>query len=202
MKKQLQNKIRKLADEFTDAAAVQAIQESEAELEAEFDTLVKAGKTELDAYRQVLQDVEKMRSILEKMPKTESEQQSETEKKTNDAWKQKISSMHASMEGILWLATVMLYFIISFRFGHWHLTWLLFLSASMGSILMNMAAEHLKGRSFSKQTKKWHGLLWLAITEAYFLISFLFGHWHLTWLLFIGGALAELLIRVIQKWHS
>ena len=202
MKRRLKNQIGKMAEEFSGGSAQAAMNEAAAEWEAEFDTLVESGKSGLEAYRQVLKDVEKMRSILENMPKTEEEQAAEEEKKTTRDWRKKVNAIHGSLEGLMWVATVILYFLLSFLFGHWHLTWLIFLSASMGSILLNLVASYLKGRPLWKQRGKWSGLMWLAITELYFLISFRFGYWHLTWLLFVGGAMMEILIELIRKWKE
>ncbi|MBQ7923550.1 MAG: hypothetical protein IJ325_13410 [Clostridia bacterium] len=202
MKRQLKKEIEKLAGEFSHGAAQAAMKDAAAELEAAYDTLVDSGKSQLEAYRQVLKDVEKMRSVLADLPKTEEEQQAEEKEKKADAWNRKVNAIHKSLESVMWVGTVILYFLLSFLTGYWHMTWLIFLAASMGSILLNIAASYLKGNPLSAQMGKWKGLMWLGITEVYFLIGFLHGGWSWTWLLFLGGALAETLLGLIGKWKA
>ena len=202
MKRQLKREIERIKEEFSHGAAQAAMKEAAAEIEAEFDALVDTGKSQLEAYRQVLKDVEKMRTMVANMPKTKEEVQAEEEKKQTKAWNRKVNAIHGSFEALMWMGTVILYFLISFLFGHWHLTWLIFLSASMGSILLHIVSEYLKGKPLSAQMDEWRGLMWLGITVIYFLFSFLRGGWSWTWLIFIAGALAETLIDTIEKWKK
>lgn len=55
------------------------------------------------------------------------------------AWRETSSdkrSVYRSLCLALWALTVVLYFLISFSFGHWHLTWLLFpLAGAINAIL-------------------------------------------------------------------
>ncbi|MBE6570506.1 MAG: hypothetical protein E7658_09875 [Ruminococcaceae bacterium] len=202
MKKHLKQEMDKLAGEFTHSAAQAAMAEASAELEAEYDTMVESGKSELEAYRAVLKDVEKMREILAALPKTEEEREAEAEKAKSRAWRKKVNGIHGHLEGLMWVATVILYFLVSFTTGWWHLTWLMFLGGAMGSILLSIVSAWLKGKPLSKQGGKWRGLMWLGITELYFLISFLLGGWHLTWLIFVLGAMIEILLGLASKWKE
>ena len=44
-----------------------------------------------------------------------------------------------------------------------------------------------------------HGIFWIAVVIAYFLISFASGDWHLTWLIFFLGAVVEAIADIIGK---
>lgn len=39
--------------------------------------------------------------------------------------------MRSGLSSVIWLSTIILYFLISFNLGYWHLTWLIFLAAAL-----------------------------------------------------------------------
>ncbi len=49
--------------------------------------------------------------------------------------------MQALLQSSLWLITTALYFIISFSFGNWHISWIIFLIAPVVSQLINLFSE-------------------------------------------------------------
>ena len=77
-------------------------------------------------------------------------------------------------------------------------SWLRFMEygdgGSMGSILLDMLMKYNHGVPLGKQKSNWSALLWLAAVILYFLISFTFGHWHLTWMIFLVATILQILI--------
>ncbi len=49
--------------------------------------------------------------------------------------------MQALLQSSLWLITTALYFIISFAFGNWHISWIIFLIAPVVSQMINLFGE-------------------------------------------------------------
>jgi len=43
-----------------------------------------------------------------------------------------------SASGILWVVATMVYFVVSFESNHWHLTWIIFLLATIVQLVMNL----------------------------------------------------------------
>ncbi len=52
--------------------------------------------------------------------------------------KPKKKVLRSGLSSILWIGVVILYFIVSFGSGHWHLTWLLFPAATLVQTLMGL----------------------------------------------------------------
>jgi len=203
MREQLRKEIVKQAGSYVQSAEAAAVYEEEsARITAHYDQLVADGKAEIDAYREMLADIEVMKTLLANISVAGEEAQKEAREKEQKARNRqkakKLSQISGAANGALWLITVLYYFLSSFITGDWHLTWLTFLASSVGSILISMAVQYNKGVPLAK-LKGWHGVFWLLLVIAYFRISFLTGAWHLTWLLFIGGSLVETLAKMVRK---
>ena len=195
MKKQLKHEINKLYEEYDGVSAAYAPKvDTIEEMTDDFDNMVESGMTELEAYQTLYKDVERMRIVLEKLPLTGCEKAEEADRSARREFYKWLKKLRGNMESIQWLLTTMLYFLISFRFGHWHMTWLLFVGGSMGSILLDMLMKYNHGVPLGKQKGSWSALLWLATVILYFLISFTFGHWHLTWMIFLAATILQILI--------
>ena len=102
----------------------------------DFDNMVESGMTELEAYQALLKDVERMRVVLEKLPLTGREKAEEADRRERGKFYKWMKKLRGNVESIQWLLTIMLYFLISFTFGHWHLTWMIFLVATILQILI------------------------------------------------------------------
>ena len=102
-----------------------------------------------------------------------------------------------ALQGMLWILTVIWYFLYSFATGNWHLSWLLFLGSSAGSVLLDILVKYNEGTPL-KKCGGWHGIFWIALTMFYFWFSFTFGGWALTWLFFPAGAAAEILWKMLR----
>ncbi len=195
MKKQLKKEIGKLYEEFDNVSAAYAPKvDTVKEMSEDFDNMVESGMTELEAYQALYKDIERMRVVLERLPLTGQEKAEEADRRERGKFYKWLKKLRGNMEKIQWLLITMLYFLISFRFGHWHLTWLLFLGGFMGSILLDMLMKYNHGVPLRKQKGSWSALLWLATVILYFFISFTFGHWHLTWMLFLVAPILQIFI--------
>ena len=86
MREQLRKEIVKRTGEYVQsAAAAAAYEEESAKIAAEYDRLVAEGKTELEAYRAMLDDIEAMKLLLAAIPPSEKirEEQAKKEKRLN-----------------------------------------------------------------------------------------------------------------------
>ena len=198
MREQLRREIVKRTGEYVQSAAAAAAYEEESgKITASYDRLIAEGKSELDAYRAMLDDIEAMKIILASIPSTE-EEQARAEAKAADKKKRKaFRKMAGSMQGVLWLLTVIWYFLYSFATGNWHLSWLLFLGSSAGSVLIDILVKYNEGIPL-KKCGGWHGVFWLALVMFYFWFSFATGIWHLSWLLFPLGAVVEVFWKMLR----
>lgn len=198
MKKELKKKLKSMCGEIGTAAAAEKIDELADEISAEFDRKVAEGKSELEVYRELLADVEKIRAMLESLPETD-EEADENERRTNA---KKMNALLDASEAAMWILTPVVYLAISFLFGHWHMTWLMFLSSAIGSVLFDMLRKYNRGVPFEKvMDQEFSGVLWLGIVIVYFLYSFTVGGWAwaYSWLIFPLGAVVEVIRDGMRK---
>lgn len=100
--------------------------------------------------------------------------------KTGHAHKDHTGSIHAAM----WCLLTALYVVVSFATGAWYLTWVLFIiGASLTCMISAWFAAQEKGFQASRGGVQ--GAMWTLMTAAYFIISFMTGAWHLTWIVFL-----------------
>ena len=199
LKNQLKKKVQTMCDDMGTAAAAEKAAELAEEMSEEYDKKVASGMTELDAYKELLRDMDKIEEMLRALPETDEEADTKEEIKSRSDWNKKLSAIQDKVNGLWWLLTVIFYFWFSFTFGKWHLTWLIFLSSAIGSIVIDMLFSYNKGVPKKKVFGKLHGILWLAIIIAYFLISLTVGKWHLTWIIFVMGAVIESITGLVEK---
>ncbi len=202
MREQLRKEIVKRTGEFVQSAQAAAVYEEESKKIADgYDKLVAEGKTELEAYRAMLADIEAMKAALVAVSITE-EATAEAEQNHKKAEKQKkknLRKLAGSMQGILWLLTPIWYFLYSAVSGNWHFSWLVFLGSAAGSTLIDILVKYNEGKPL-KECGGWHGVFWIGLTMLYFVISFQLGGiaWAFTWLLFPFGAILEILWKTIK----
>lgn len=197
MREQLRKEIVKRTGEYVQsAAAAAAYEEESAKIAAEYDRLVAEGKTELEAYRAMLDDIEAMKLILAAIPPSEEirAEQAKKEKRLN----RKFRKMAGGMQGVLWILTPIWYLLSSLVTDMWHLTWLVFLGSAAGSILLDILVKYSEGTPLRK-CGGWHGIFWLCLVMFYFVISFASGLWALSWLLFPAGAIVEILWKMLEN---
>ena len=89
MKRELEKTIRQLCDEVGTAAAEAKREDLTADLTDEYDRRVEAGMAELDAYRDVLKNIDRIRDMLESLPKTEADE----ERRSRDKSRKKLENI-------------------------------------------------------------------------------------------------------------
>ncbi|MBQ8186212.1 MAG: hypothetical protein IJ037_04995 [Clostridia bacterium] len=194
MKNELNKKIKKLCDEAGSAAAAEKFEELSDKMEAEYDARVKAGMSELDAYRDVLKDVDKIRELLDSLPKT-AEDEDRKSRQLSFKW---LSKNLSRISGCMWIMTAIVYILFSMTYGGWEITWLIFLWSAIGQILLNMAKKVNRGVKLKKVLKGGlSGILWIAATMFYFFVSMYTMDWHLTWLLFPFTAILQIMLNAL-----
>lgn len=203
IKKELRKKLEAMFESQGGAeAASEEIEELAKKVEEEFDSRVSKGQGELDAYRELLTNVDKIKKIFDGI--RESEKSGErAEKRERERRSKNAKAILDSIEACMWILTVVLYFAISFAFGHWHLTWLIFLYASIGSVIFDMVRKCTKGISLEEVLHEdFSGVLWLGCVILYFLYSFTVGGfaWAYSWLIFPLCAVVEVIRSGI--WRS
>ncbi|MBQ6263722.1 MAG: hypothetical protein IJK58_09430 [Clostridia bacterium] len=172
--------------------------------EEEYDRIAASGKTDLEAYRGAVEKVmpELNRSAVflngtvGEADGSASEDEKDAEK---DPEKEAISALESTAHAVLWLITVAAYFAVSFIFGHWNITWLMFLSAAAGSVVINMVFALNRGRTIVDEWDNLNGIVWLVTIGIYFLVSFLTGKWAFTWLIFIAAIAASVILDAVKK---
>ncbi len=220
MKKEIEKKVKELCDEAGSAAAQEVCGSLTTNLERGYDERIRAGMSELDAYRDVLKNVDEIKAMLDALPKDsvpkdgkKPESKKESRKRDKKAKKSAETEQGSGKSGwhfsnrkmnslcaALWILVTIVYFLGSFMTGRWELTWLIFLWGAVGQVIMNMVKKYNRGAPLGDTIRK--GLtpiMWLVLTILYFIISFGTGMWHLTWLIFLLGAIGQVLLSAIKK---
>lgn len=96
-----------------------------------------------------------------------------------------------ALTSALWIITVAAYFLISFAFGGWHITWVIFLIATAISNMLRAAF------GFTTFYKALTSALWVLATAMYFIISFATGAWHISWLIFLFATVISNVLRAV-----
>lgn len=196
MKEEIYKKLKALSDEAGSAAAAEYCGELAEKLGDDYDKRVSAGMSELDAYRAVLANVDEIEKTLKSLKKTEEE--TSVEEFVRD--RKESFKTFGKINTALWLLVVAVYFLFSMQFGGWQYTWLIFLWASMGQIIMDMVRDYNKGKPLGKIMRSgFSGCLWLGATILYFIFSFATGAWATSWIIFIVAAIVETLGGIFFK---
>lgn len=196
MKRELNKKIRKLCESAGTAAAAEKYDELAQQMSEEYDARIRAGMSELDAYRAVLRDVDKIQELLNSLPETDEDRERNS-RQLSYKW---LSKNLTRISGCMWITSVIVYFLFSFTFGGWQLSWLIFLWTVIGQIVLSMVKKYnrVRGISLKKVMKGGlSGILWIGTTILYFLFSFVVGYWHLTWLIFPFASILQIMLNAL-----
>ena len=194
MKNELNRKIRKLCDSAGSAAAAAKYDELTKQMNADYDARIKAGMSEIDSYRDVLRDVDKIQELLNSLPKTEEDDERISLQKSYK-W---LSKNLSRISGCMWIATAIVYLLFSMTYGGWEITWLIFLWTTIGQIVLNMVKKYNRGVKLKKVLKGGlSGILWVAVTILYFLFSMIVGYWHLSWLIFPFTVILQIILNAL-----
>lgn len=191
MKRELERKIKSMCDSIGTAAAAEKCTELTEKLGDDFDERIKAGMSELDAYRDVLKNIDEIQEILDSLPVTEEENNARKRKKSSKNLNKLLSKISSSC----WLLVVLVYLLFSMTFGGWKFTWLIFLWGAIGQTILNMVKSYNNGKPLKKVLKGGMSeILWLATTILYFIFSFATGLWHISWMIYIVAAIVQIIM--------
>ena len=170
------------------------------EAEKEYDRLSASGKTDLESYRGAMEKIadESKRASVFLRPSEDAEGGEENagaKKEGSDT----LSAIEQTAHSVLWLLTIAAYLTVSLIFGHWEVTWLMFLSAAAGSIIIDIVFNMNRGHSLLDEWDNMVGVLWIVIVAVYFLVSFFTGKWAITWLIFIGGVILSVILDTVKS---
>lgn len=222
MKDELNKKIRELCEEAGSASAAAMAPRLISDLDVEYDKRVRAGMNELDAYRDVLRSVDRIRAMLNALPKDPPQDPGTRtagssaageaarifgEDDEEDGWNP-VEDFNERMAGrktlsfyldkasaLLWVGTSLVYFLWSLTFGGWHYTWLIFLWATLGQIILSGAEDYNKNLNIRKTMHDTvSGCLWVGAVILFFLAGFGLGLWRFSWLVFLAATAVQILL--------
>ncbi|MCL2323741.1 MAG: permease prefix domain 1-containing protein [Oscillospiraceae bacterium] len=186
---------------FETAPKTSRVNEAKEELLAgcidKYNDLIKQGKSEEEAYAEVIAGIgdvnELLSTILESNQnyKQDNSQSSYNPPKpkpsfirsdTDENEKNKIlnKSLRGPITSTMWLGTVVIYLLISFITNRWDITWLIFPLA----VVVQMFVDYTFSRS---KFKRGHmiSILWTSCVFIYLFVSMVTGAWGITWILFL-----------------
>lgn len=99
--------------------------------------------------------------------------------------------LKGALSSSLWSLVVVLYFMISLLTNWWQVTWIIFL---VGTCLQLVILYALAGSTGRKRL--WHGIVWVAASIVYFIISFGLKAWAWSWTIFFITVAIEQIIRL------
>ena len=191
MEKEIKKRIDNICDEVGSESAMQAKSETVEKLLTEYHNKINSGKSEIEAYREIVSDLDEVREELDKLPKTEEE-------KTDRKPFKSIATLIWQISFVVWAIALSTYFYVSVKYNIWHLSWLIPVWALMGQVLLEMILRFNKGKSLSHVLKV--GLtiiLWMLVVSSFIAVSIITGAWHMSWLIFLFGGVFQLLIIAI-----
>ena len=206
MKDMLNQKIRELCGEAGSASAAAMAPRLINDLDREYDKRVDAGMSELDAYRDVLRSVDRIEAMLRALPKDTPREETEPAPSADDwdpmadfsarmAGRKALSFYLDKASALLWVGTTLVYFLWSLTFGGWRYTWLIFLWATLGQIILSGAEEYNKNLNLRKtMMDTLSGCLWVGAVILFFLAGFGLGLWRYSWLIFLAATAAQILL--------
>lgn len=196
MKKEIRRKIEAISDKVGTLAAEAEAERIIEDLESEYDSKVASGQSELEAYRSILVNVQAIEELLRSMPQTEEEISREERRASRKAGMKALDTVST----VMWLVTVIAYFIVSFAFSNWHVSWLIFIYASIVQAIIDMVKQYNKGKKLRAVLHDGlTAIFWMAVVIVYFIVSFALSNWHISWLIFVAATIVQVIIDAITK---
>lgn len=207
---------------FKDAPHENAVTELREEilsnLEARYDDCINAGMTPQRAYAAVIGTMGDVSGLIEQVSGSgfheeglfeKSSPKSRLMKKYAYVFKESnIKAIKNAAIAVMWLLIVFFYFVISYP-NRFEFTWLIFILGAALTVGLNMVGNVIRisrnddTESRIKLLKKIRSgvtaIMWLAIVFFYFMISFNSRGWGISWLIFILGAAAQIVVNTIFK---
>lgn len=171
--------------------------------------LLAEGKTTEDAFFGATERIGDVEEILASvgLHVAPQKQEKSDQKKRSPKGKTRKKILRAQGCHIITMLMLCLYFILSFATSAWHITWLIFLImpalenvyCAIIDIIYAKAPDtpYIADPETKKLQNHLSSAIWLIILIVYFIISFTFAHWHLTWLIFLLGSAAQSLMFIL-----
>ena len=192
MKNELNKKIQEICDSLgTDAARAMEPKLIE-NLDKQFDERVAAGMSEIDAYRDVLKNTDRIKEILREYQVSEAELAVKNHKEAAE----NLDFYLRRTSAVMWVATVMGFFLIGSTTDEWGLALLSFLWTTIGQIILSMVSRYNHTMNLKKAMRRgFSGILWVGVTMLYFLIGDVADIWSGTLLLFPCAVIVQILLN-------
>lgn len=127
--------------------------------------------------------------------------------------KSRVRRLRDNIDSILWMGTLILYFMLSFGTGAWFITWIVFLIApaveNIYHAVFDLCAKSEQNVPYEEPEnirtlrRSLSGALWLIMVAIYMLVSFATGSWYISWVIFfLADALKHGLNIVLLYTHS
>lgn len=111
----------------------------------------------------------------------------------------------SAANSVVWTLTICLYFIISFAFDAWAVSWIIFLIAacatSVITLMFRMGANDMDSKRKNLRNSI-VSLMWTLTVCLYFVISFVFDAWAVSWIIFLIAACATSVITLIFRLNT
>jgi hypothetical protein len=171
--------------------------------------LLAEGKTPEDAFRGATERIGDVQEILASvgLPVVPQKQEKSEQKKNTPKGKTRKKILRNQGCHIITMLMLCLYFILSFATSAWHITWLIFLilpaMENVYCAIIDIIYAKVPDTPYvaDPETKKLQnnlsGAIWMIVLIVYFIVSFTFAHWHLTWLIFLLGSAAQSLMFIL-----
>jgi len=110
---------------------------------------------------------------------------------------ERMTRIKRSISSSMWPLIVVFYLTISFVTQMWSVTWIIFLAGAFLQLLvLYLLAKPRKRMAF------YYGMLWSVTTIVYFIISFAFGWWAWSWIIFLVALSFQEISRLISIWKQ
>jgi len=197
VKKELNRKIKELCASAGTEAARDMAAELTADLDKRFDDRVAAGMSELDAYRDVLRNVDQIEAMLRALPSSDG---AAAVAEDRSAGQRRLKFYLEKTSAVMWVTTAIVFFLFGLLGHAWKYAWLIFLWTTIGQILLDMAEKYNRKHNLSKTVQDGlSGILWVGTTILFFLTGFGMHLWRVNWLLFLVAVVVQILLDAILK---
>lgn len=123
---------------------------------------------------------------------------------------QKKKDLLGALSSVLWTFIVCIYFIVSFTFMNWHVSWIVFFIGVALQHIIRLCVDlfplSTSTVGLSQKSKRIRNSIisftWSIILLLYFVMSFLLMNWAVSWILFLFGAAITTVINLIFQIRS
>lgn len=189
-------------------------------LEARYDDCIKGGMTPQRAYAAVIGTMGDVSGLIAQVSGSGQHEEGIFEKTSPRSrllrkysyifTEENIKAVKGAAIAVMWILITVLYFLINYHSYAWDISWIIFLIGAALTVGINMVGSIAKisrmgdnPESRVKLLKSIRGsvstIMWLAIVTFYFIISYDSQEWDITWLVFLLGAVAQIILSTVFK---